>query len=323
MLTRRETLAGAIALGATRAALAEVVARPAQMVVGFAAGGGTDVSARIFTEKLRADYAPSIIVENKVGAAGRLAVEQVKNAPKDGGTMLFTSDFPITLYPHIFKSLNYDSVKDLIAVAPVTKSSLVFSVGPQVPKEVTTMKGFLDWCRANPAKAIFATTGSGGTPHFAGVMVGKESGVPLLPVHYRGGAPALQDLLGGHVAASVNPSSEAIPLAQGGQIRMLAVANAQRSRFLPDVPTLREQGLDIAFDTWTGVFLPAGTPRDIVAALSAALEKAVKSPDLIEAQARLGNEMYFQSPVDFAATVKSSIDRWGQIVAVSGFVPEE
>ena len=131
MLTRREALAGTIALGATRAALAEVVARPAQMVVGFAAGGGTDVSARIFTEKLRADYAPSIIVENKVGAAGRLAVEHVKNAPKDGGTMLFTSDFPITLYPHIFKSLNYDSVRDLIAVAPLTKSSLVFSVGPR------------------------------------------------------------------------------------------------------------------------------------------------------------------------------------------------
>lgn len=323
MPTRREVLTGALAVAATRPALAQIVAKPAQVIVGFAAGGGTDVSARLFAERLRGDYAASVVVENKVGAAGRMGVEFVKNAPPDGATMLFTSDFPITLYPHIFKKLNYDSLRDLIAVAPLTKSSLVYSVGPQVPATVTTMKGFLDWCRANPDKANYATTGAGGTPHFAGVMVAKEGGAPMSAVHYRGGAPALQDLIGGHIAASINPSSEAIPLAQAGKLRMLAVANAQRSRFLPEVPTMREQGLDIAFDTWTGIFLPAGTPANIVAALSAALEKATKTPDLVEAQAKIGNEMYFQSPADFAATVKTSIERWGKIVAVSGFVPEE
>ena len=326
MLTRRNAVTGALAAagaGLPLRPLAQTVAKPAQMIVGFAAGGGTDVSARIFAERLRGDYAASVVVENKVGAAGRMAVEYVKNAPPDGSAMLFTSDFPVTLYPHIFKKLNYDSLRDLIAVAPLTKSSLVISIGPLVPKDIVTLKGFLEWAKANPDKASFATTGAGGTPHFAGVMLSKESKVPLTAVHYRGGGPALQDLIGGHIAASVNPSSEALPLAQAGQLRMLGAANSQRSRFLPDVPTLREQGLDIAFDTWTGVFVTAGTPANIVAALSAALEKATKAADLIEAQAKLGNEIFFQSPGDFAVTVRASIERWGPIVAASGFVPED
>ncbi len=326
MQSRRNVIGGALAgVAASRLgrAFAQTVDRQVHVIVGFAAGGGTDVSARLFAERIRGDYTSVAIVENKVGVAGRLSVEYVKNAPPDGAVMLFTSDFPITLYPNIYKQLSYDPLRDLVAVAPLTKSSLVLSVGPRVPKEVTNVRGFLDWCGAHPDQATIATTGAGGTPHFAGVMLAKESGVPLVSVHYRGGAPALSDLVGGHVAASFNPGSEAIALAQGGQIRMLGVANPRRSRFLPDTPTLREQGFDIAFDTWTGVFLPAKTPAHIVAALHATLEKAVNNPELIEAQARLGNEMTFMPQEQFAASIKPGIERWAPIVAASGFVAED
>ena len=329
MLTRRQLVAASLAgaAGANLAfpgqASALTIDKQANMIVGFAAGGGTDASARLFAERLRGVYAPTVIVENKVGAAARLAVEYVKNAEADGSVMLFTPDFPVTLYPHIFKRLSYDPLRDLTPVAPVIKSVLALSVGPAVPKEITTLKAFLAWCQANPAKANYATTGAGGTPHLIGVMVSKAANLELTPVHYRGGAPALQDLVGGHVAASVNPIGEAMPLAQGGQIRMLAVASPQRSRFLPNVPTMREQGVDVVLDSWTGVFVSSKTPPLIIAGLSDALGRAVKNPELIEAQAKLGNEMTFQPQPQFVDRVKADTQRWVPIVKASGFVPEE
>jgi tripartite-type tricarboxylate transporter receptor subunit TctC len=293
------------------------------MIVGFAAGGGTDVSARLFAERLRGLYAPNVVVENKLGAGGRLGNEFVKNAPADGSTLLFTPDFTLTIFAVIYKNLSYDPVKDFIAVAPVTKGALVFSVGPQVPASVTTVKGFLDWAKANPEKANYATTGAGGTPHFGGVMLSKTSGVPLTAVHYRGGAPAMQDLIGGHIASSFNPSSEAIPLAEGGKLRILAQLVTDRSRFLPDTPTMREQGYDVSIDTWTGILVPSKTPEPIVAGLSSAIEKMVKMPDLIEAQAKIGNEMIFAPTKEIQARMAADIEKWKPIVAASGFVPED
>ena len=324
MLTRRQAVAGAAAATlAAGNASALTLDRVAHMIVGFAAGGGTDVSARIFAEKLGGVYAPAVIVDNKVGVAGRLAVENLRDAPPDGSVMLFTPDFPIVLYPSLYKNLSYDPLRDLIPVAPLTKSALVLSVGPAVPNDVVDVPGFVAWCKAHPDKAAYATTGPGGTPHLVGVMLSKTSGTPMLAVHYRGGAPALQDVVGGQVPASVNPSSEAIPLAKGGLIRILGAAGSNRSRFLPDIRTMREQGFDIALDTWTGVLLPAKTPNAVVGALADALEKAVTSPAMIEAQSNLGNETTFQPRARFAETVKADIERWRPIVAASGFVPED
>lgn len=328
MHTRRHALAGGLAGFAAAAfatrATAAIVDRQVRMIVGFAAGGGTDVSARLFAEKLRPDYADVVLVENRTGASSRPAVEYVKNAAPDGATMLFTTDFPITLFPHVFKKLEYDPVTDLTPVAPLTKSSLCVSLGPAVPAEITAVRAFVDWARANPDKANFATTGAGGTPHFVGVMLAAANNLKLTAVHYRGGAPALQDLMGGHVSMSVNPTSEAIPMAKSGAIRIIGVASPQRSRFLPDVPTLREQGSDVALNTWTGILLPAKAPKPIVDGLWRVLQKVVQSPDIIAAQANLGNEMAASLPqAQFAEQVKADIARWGPIVKASGFEPED
>jgi tripartite-type tricarboxylate transporter receptor subunit TctC len=326
MLTRRHVLASSAALAAAALPLharAQAPRKSAQIIVGFPAGGGTDVIARILAERLRGPYAGAVIVENKPGAAARISVEYVKNAEPDGSVMLFTPDFPITVYPHSFRTLSYDPVRDLAAVGPTTKSALTYNVGPMVPASVKTMADFIAWCKANPDKAMYATTSAGGTPHFVGVMLANAAGVKMTPVHYRGGAPAIQDLIAGHVPAGINPVSETLPFARSGAVRVMAVTGSKRSPFLPDVPTMRETGYDVVIDSWLGVFVPAKTPPETVNALSGALHEAVESKEMIEALAKVGNEPTFQTPAQFAATVKADIERWAAVVKESGFVAED
>ena len=231
MPTRRQALAHLLAapalLGAGPCAWAQPAKRPLHLVVGFPAGGGTDVIARILAERLRVPFASSVIVENKPGGAARVSVDYVKNAEPDGSVMLFTPDFPITLYPHSFRSLSYDPLRDLAAVAPAARSMLTYIVGPAVPASVKSLADFVQWCKAHPESATYATTAAGGTPHFVGVMLASAAGIAMTPVHYRGGAPALQDLLGGHVPAGVNPISETLSQARSGTLRMVERPSAR------------------------------------------------------------------------------------------------
>jgi tripartite-type tricarboxylate transporter receptor subunit TctC len=324
MLNRRHLLAASatslLAAGLARPALAQTVKKPVHVIVGFPAGGGTDVTARVLAEALRGAYASTVLVENKPGASARIAVEYVKNAEPDGSVMLFTPDFPITLYPHSFKSLSYDPLTDFTPVGPATNSMLSYNVGPAVPASVKSLSDYVQWCKANPDKASFGTTSAGGTPHFAGVMLSNEAKVPLNPVHYRGGAPALQDVVGGHIAASVNPTSESMPLYQAGTIRILAVTGAKRSQFLPDVPTMAEQGFNVVIDSWLGVFLPAKVPDDVLRALSAAMREASQSAVMKDSLAKFGSTSTFQTPAQFTERIKDDLKRWGPVVKASGFV---
>jgi tripartite-type tricarboxylate transporter receptor subunit TctC len=330
MLTRRALLAGAAAAATGAApsrpdaqAFAQAPKKTLHIVVGFAPGGATDVIARILAERLRGRYAPSVIVENKPGAAARVAVDYIKHAEPDGSEVLLTPDFPLTVYPHSFRSLSYDPLRDFTPIAPTSGSTLTFVIGPAVSGEVKSLKDFVAWCKANPDRAVFATTAAGSTTHFVGIMLANAAGIQLSPVHYRGGAPALQDLFGGHVPASVNPIGEVVAQAAAGKLRVLAVTSPARSPFLPDVPTMREAGFDVAFETWVGVFGPARMPRDTVEALNAAIGDAVRSPEMTESLARMGNGGRFQTPDALAATVKADMERWGPVVKASGFVAEE
>jgi tripartite-type tricarboxylate transporter receptor subunit TctC len=325
MPTRRRFLAQMLATAGVAAhgrttAIAQDTKRLVRLIVGFPAGGGTDIIARLLADRVHVPFASSIIVENRPGAAARASVDFVKNAEPDGATLLFTPDFPITVYPHSFRALSYDPLHDLVPVAPAAKSMLTYNIGPAVPASVTSLAGFVQWCRDNPASATYATTAAGGTPHFVGVMLASAAGVAMTPVHYRGGAPALQDLLGGHVPASINPISESMAQAKSGSLRMLAVTGAQRSRFLPDVPTMREQGFDVVVESWLGAFAPARTPAETVRALGAAINEVARSPDFAESLAKFGNEPALQTPDEFAATVRADLARWGPVVKASGFV---
>jgi tripartite-type tricarboxylate transporter receptor subunit TctC len=320
MLNRRHLLAGAAAALFAPRALAQAVKKPVHVIVGFPAGGGTDVTARVLAEALRGAYASTVLVENKPGASARIAVEYVKNAEPDGSVMLFTPDFPMTLYPHSFKSLSYDPLKDFTPVGPATTSMLSYNVGPAVPASVNTLADYVQWCKANPAKASYGTTSAGATPHFAGVMLANESKVTLNPVHYRGGAPALQDVVGGHIPMSVNPLSEALPLHRSGTIRALAVTGAKRSQFMPNVPTATEAGYGVVVESWLGVFLPAKAPAEVLRALSNAMKAASESATMKDNLAKFASAATFQTPEQFVETIKSDITRWGPVVKASGFV---
>jgi tripartite-type tricarboxylate transporter receptor subunit TctC len=326
MLTRRRVLAASASLAAiatSKPASAQTLSKPVRIIVGFPAGGGTDMIARILAERLRGSYASAVLVENKPGASARLAAEFVKNAEPDGSVLLFTPDFTMTIYPHSFRTLSYDPERDFTPVAPVARSMLTYNVGPAVPESVTTLADFLAWCKANPAKAAYATTSAGGTPHFVGMMLSSEARVPMTAVHYRGGAPALQDLMGGHVPASINPISETLPFARAGTVRVLAVTGSKRSTFLPNAPTMREAGYDVVNDTWLGVLASANVPAETVNTLSAAIGEAIRSPQMVESLTKIGNEPTFQTPAQFAETVKADIAHWGPIVKASGFVAED
>ena len=163
----------------------------------FPPGGGTDVLARIFADRLRSQYPNGVVVDNRVGASGRLGVEAVKSAEPDGMTLLFVPDFLLTVYPHSFRKLGYGPLRDFVPVSIVARSGLALSAGPGLPESIRTVNDYVNWAKANPKQAFYATTFAGGTPHFVGVMLARSSGVTLTPVHYKGGAPAIQDLLGG------------------------------------------------------------------------------------------------------------------------------
>ncbi len=199
-------------------ALAQAPQKPLRVIVPFPAGGGTDVLARIVAEKLRGSYASAVVVENRVGASGRTGVEAVKNAEPDGTTLLFTPDFLITVYPHSFRKLSYDPVADFAPVAMVARSQLALAASSAVPSSVRTARDYVEWVKSNPKNGFFATTSAGGTPHFVGVMLARAAGVELSPVHYKGGAPALQDLLGGQIPVSINPVGELLPYAKSGKV---------------------------------------------------------------------------------------------------------
>lgn len=313
-----------VAIAISAAGQAQVISKPLRVIVPFPAGGGTDVLARIVAEKLRGGYAPSVIVENRVGASGRVGVEAVKNAEADGSTLLFTPDFLITVYPHSFRKLAYDPVADLAPVAIVARSQLALAAGAALPADVRTASDYVAWAKANPKNAFFATTSAGGTPHFVGVMLARAGGVALSPVHYKGGAPALQDLLGGQIPVSINPVGELLPYVKSGKIRVLATTGPQRSSFLPDVPTMVEAGYrDVVVQAWLGFLAPARTPQQTVAKLASAIEAAANSPDVTQNMEKFGMQAAPSGPSAFAATIKADIERWGPIVKASGFTAED
>ncbi len=208
-------------------------------------------------EKLQSGgYAKTALVDNKPGAGGRLAVEELKRSPADGSVLLLTPAAMITLYPHLYTKLAY-RVEDVTAVCTACQVGFGFGVGPAVPESVKNLKDFLAWAKANPAQANYGSPGAGSPPHMLGALLAKESGLDLRHVPYRGSAPGIQDLLGGQVAAMTSPIGDYLPHLKSGKLRLLATSGEARSRFAPDVPTYAEQGFkNLTMSEWYGFFLP-------------------------------------------------------------------
>jgi tripartite-type tricarboxylate transporter receptor subunit TctC len=326
MLSRRRFVAAAAVAGASIAAPqrahSQVVGKLTRMIVGFAPGGSSDVTARLLVDQMRG-YASTIIIDNRPGAGGRIAVETAKAGAPDGSVLLLSPASMIVLYPHLYKPLGYDPVQDLIAVTTVCAFPFVLSVGPLVPRDVRTLADFIRWCKANPKLASYGTSGAGSMLHFAGMMLARAANFDFTHVPYKGASPALQDLLGGQVASTVGVLGIALPHIQAGNLRALAMTGATRSSFLPDVPTLTEAGFSgLEITEWQGLFVPAKTPPAVVHALNRSVRDALDSAEVKAGLIKLSFEAGGTSPEQFADLVRADIARWEPIVKVSGFTPE-
>jgi tripartite-type tricarboxylate transporter receptor subunit TctC len=228
----------------------------------------------------------------------------------------------LVIFPHIYKQLSYNPLQDFVPVTTICSFPFQLTIGPMVPAHVKTLGDFIDWCRANPKLATYGTPGAGSLPHFIGVMLARAAGFEFVHLAYKGGAPAMQDLLGGHIAASIGPNSATLPLIESGNIRALATTGPQRSSRLPDVPTMKEAGYPaIEAVEWFGVFVPANTPSEVVHALYTAIRQALKTDAVKAGFAKLSLEIAVTAPSEFAQLVKSDTEHWGNVVKASGFKP--
>lgn len=325
--TRRQALqsTGAAALLATvgRNAFAQAQIDTAKIITGFAAGGTSDTICRRVAQKLQGDYAKSAVVENKTGAGGQIAVQTVKAAPPDGATILQTPTSILTIYPHIYKKLQYDPAVDLTPVTLGCVFDFGFAVGPAVPASVKSVPDFLAWVKTNPNGGNFGSPAAGSTPHFLGALVGKSAGLDLKHAAYRGTQPAMLDLLGGNISAVSGPIGDITQHLASGKVRILATSGAQRSRFAPDVPTYTEQGLkDMVHSEWFAFFLPAKASPDTVNRLNAAMKKALGEKDVIEGLNGFGLEAMSSTPAELADLIKRDTAKWAPIVKQVGFTAE-
>jgi tripartite-type tricarboxylate transporter receptor subunit TctC len=232
----------ACALGGLSSAIqAQTLAKNARLLVGFPPGGSLDVVARLLVEHVKG-YASSMIVDNRPGAGGRIALEALKAGEPDGSLLALTPGDQVTLFPHVYQRLNYDALKDFVPVTTVCTFPFLLAVGPMVPANVTTLAQFIDWCHANPKLATYGSPGAGTRPHFLGVTLARAADLEFVHLPYKGGASALQDLLGSQIPAVISVFSNAYPHVQSGSLRALAITAPQRNLLLPDVPTAREAG---------------------------------------------------------------------------------
>jgi len=327
-IRRRRALQALGAAGATLAAPTIVRAQEPldtlKIIVGFPAGGSADVVSRQIADKLAPAYARSAIVDNRPGAAGRIAIDALKTSPPDGRTLLLTPASTVTVYADIYRNLSYNPMTDLAPVSLAATFVHGLAVGPMVPAEVKTLAQFGAWCKANPGKASCGNPGEGSFPHFLTLVLAKALGAPIQPVPYRGGAPALADMLAGQLAALMLPDGSFLPYAQDNKIRVLATSGTAPSPFYPNVPTFAEQGVkDIVVTEWFGLFAPAATPPAVIARASDAIAKVLGTKEMAEAFAKFGMLPKACKPAELAALIKTEAAIWGPIIRSTGFKPLE
>jgi len=318
----------ALPLLAPWAALAQNTGLPLEQIKiinGFPAGGTADATSRRIGDKLAgSDYTrKGAVVENKTGAAGRIAIDTVKNGPADGSSLLLTPYSMMAIYPHIYKALSYDPVKDFAPVCMASSMSHGLAVGPMVPATVKTLKEFVAWAKANPDKANYGSPAAGSTPHFLGALLSLDTGVPMQHVAYRGSVPGVTDVIGGQLAAMLTPHGDFLANHRAGKIRILATSGKKRSPFVPEVATFAEQGFpDLTVEEWFGFFAPAKTPANVVSAANAAINAAIKDKALIESWATQGLVPLGGSTDDMAKDLQRQLAFWGPIVKRIGFTAE-
>ena len=327
MINRRSILktgvSALIPLGFSPASHAQIAGN-AFIYSGFPAGGMGDQVSRPMAERLRGKYAANVLVESKVGAGGRIAAEFVKRAAPDGLAILQVPSSVMAVYPSTYKKLSYDPLLDFIPVTTTVSYEFSFTAGPGLPPEIRNVAEYVRWAKANPKLASYGVPAAGSSLHFAGMLLQRAAGFEFTSVAYRGGAPLLQDVLGGQVPVSFNVLGEVLPHVRSGILRSLGTVGPKRSVFLPEVATLVEQGYpEIAMLEYLGWYLPARTPDDIVRRLNTLVREGLRVPEYMDALAKNGLQAMHQSPEEFTALLKRDIQHWAGIVKTTGFTAED
>ena len=292
---------------------------PVRIVVGYPPGGSTDRVARIVADKLQAKLGVAVIVENRTGAGGRLAAQQLKAAPAGPIQLMLANPAVMVVAPLVFKDNGYDAERDFVPMSQVNSYEFAVAVGAAVP--VRELSHLIAWLRANPTKANFGVPATGSLPHFFGLMLGEKAKVEAQVVGYRGSAPLLNDLLGGQVAVAFDTLDTVWPQHEAGKLRILAVSGNKRSPLAPNIPTFQEAGLDLVATGWNTFFAPASLPRDQVERLSKAIREVMQDPDTQRkfADAKLTPVVSTQAQTQ--AMLASFRAQWAPVVQRSGFQP--
>lgn len=292
---------------------------PIRIVVGYPPGGSTDRVARIVGDKLQAKLGIPVIVENKTGAGGRLAAQQVKAAPAGQTQLLLANPAVMVVAPLVFKDNGYDAERDFVPVSQVNSYEFALAVGTAVPvKELTHL---LAWLRANPEKANFGVPATGSLPHFFGLMTGEKAKVQAQVVGYRGSAPLLNDLIGGQVPVAFDTLDTVWPMHEAGKVRILAVSGSKRSPFAPNIPTFKEAGLDIVATGWNTFFAPTSMSKNKVERLSTAIREVMQDPDTQRKFTDAKLTPIVSTQAQTQAMLASFRTQWAPVVQKSGFQP--
>jgi tripartite-type tricarboxylate transporter receptor subunit TctC len=306
----------ALVAGASAAAQ-EYPDHPIRLIVGFPPGGGVDITARLMAASMGKLLHQSIVVENRSGAAGNIATEYVAKAAPDGYTLLMGNTGSLAINPFLYRDLPFQTLRDLAPVALISTAPLAMVVHPSVPAK--TLQDFVAMAKSNPGKVNFGTGGSGSIAHLTMALLQQQTGTQMLHVPYRGGTPAISDLVAGHLQMVVEGVPLVSPLVQAGKLRALSVTSAQRSPVLPDVPTAVESGFpDFVVTAWYGIVAPAGTPAAVIDRLNQAANAALQDPDLRAKLAEQGSDAAGGTPAQFHDHLQKELARWQQAVKVSG-----
>ena len=290
--------------------------RTVRLVVPFAAGGSTDIIGRTVGQKLNELWGQPVVVENRPGGSTVIGTDVVAKSPPDGYTLLVTPA-PFTIVPSLTTKLPYDPAKDFEPITLINTTPLVLVVNPGVPAK--SVKELIALAKSRPGALNYGSSGSGGTNHLAGELFNVVTGVKMVHIPYKGNAPALIDLAGGHVDLLFNGLTSAMPLIRSGKARPLAVTSIARTGTLPELPTLDELGLKgFQAVAWNGLTAPARTPRDIILKVNADVLKIIRSPELIERLRAEGSDPVGSTPAEFAAFLREEIARWEKVIRLAG-----
>lgn len=320
MIKRYSFMVAAAAIAAVLPATDVIAAssypdRPVRLIVGFPPGGAADILARAAGQQLSERFGQQVVIDNRGGAGGLIATETAARGNPDGYTLLFSS-IPHVINPHLYKKVSYDALKDFAPVVQFVSVPLMMASGPSL--QATTVKELIDYAKANPGKINYGSGGSGSSSHLAVELFKSMAGINMAHIPYKGTGPLITDMLGGQIALTIASAVPLAPQVRSGKLRGLAVTGPKRSPAFPAIPAIAETVKDYEVVNWFGVFALAGTPKPVTERINAALNEALRTPQLIKTLQAQGAEAVGGSAADFERVVRSDFAKWGRVVKESG-----